>query len=753
MNKTLLILFTLITFSTTAAEKVINGVSVENELYPWQVKYTVQWGDTARSCGGTLIAPQWVLTAAHCLVKDFGKATANDLKVDIGSVKKEQLTYPYRVKRMIAHPDYELKTLLNDVALLQLSRPVNQGEFIALPNPHTAWDKQINNRLKVSGWGKTRNESNSGSKTLNITDLPIVDSQLCRQHYKEFGDKQLCVGELAGGKDSCQGDSGGPLFRGIENTAVQYGVVSYGGERCASKDNPAVYTRVADYIDWIQSAMGNDSQQLTLVKEAATPIVIPTNVPKGKRALLIGVNDYYLGGAMNLFGTNNDVDNMRQLLIQQFGFAPKQILTLKDSQATAENIRYAVKHWLIKQTRAGDTVWLQFSGHGGFLLDTNGDEKTIDAQLGAKADETIFPYDIDILTFVQKYTKSFDAPYLVTMNHILDDEVNTWTEQLKNRNLTLIFDSCHSGTADRSVNLSTKYKSGVYAMNRFLGSKFSTAPKFVTTLKTGTTIPMRNKSAYPNHAFWSAVSSSQRAVDTGRGGVFTNAFIAGINGKADNNGDGDISYSELLAYVDAKSGFDKTPTLHIKPSRLENSIFTNTPLSTPQEVTNQILSNNNPYRVKISWVDAQTEQPADHLAYCADDSNPSCTQYKVKITSEKPGWLLLYEVSEGGKLQQFFPAQIIEDQFPNQYSGEISANKPFILPLPLLMTDKKTNQLIAIVLSSEEKANYNRLATRFVENIQADDFFYNEILHRDRVIGKDGQLSPWSVNTLKYQAK
>ncbi len=758
MKKQLILtLLALLTVTTFANEKVIGGVGVEDGieggLYPWQAKYTIKTSGGTFSCGGSLIAPQWVLTAAHCLIREkSGHAKPADLAVDLASLNRAQLTYPYRVKQIITYPQYNVQTFRHDIALLQLTKPAINIDSISLPDKDTLWDKQINHRLKVSGWGKTDNLAEYGANRLHVTDLAVVDPKHCQQHYQNFADNQLCVGELAGGKDSCDGDSGGPLFRGIYGNAVQYGVISYGKKQCAKTGEPAVYTRVADYLDWIQSQIGSDADQLQIVREGISPVIIPNDVPKGKRALLIGVNKYYLNG-LNLYGAGRDVDNIRNMLIQRFGFLPEQILILKDSQATAKNIRYAVNNWLIKQTEKGDKVWLYFSGHGGFIPDISGDEQTIDAQIGVKADETIFPYDVDMLTITAEQSHAA-MPYLLTANHILDDEIKTWTDKLAQRYLTVVFDACHSGTANRSINFSQQFKSGIYAMSRYLNGKLQNPPLLTTQLTMGTSIPLRNKDIYPNHTFWSAVTSSQRAVDTPQGGVFTTAFVEGINGAADDNHDNDISYSELLAYVDRQSGFDKNPQLEIKTERLGSSIFSYQPVTSPQAVAEQVLTEQNPHHVQVNWVDSQTGQQTDQLTYCPDVNDPSCQQYTIKVTSDKPGWLLLYELGEDGKLQQYFPNPIIDDQFPNQYSGEISADQPFIFPLGLIMDNKKINELIAVVLSPEEKANYQRIAQQFVETTQADEgFFYTAINRRDRVIGKDGQLSPWSVSTLKYQAK
>ena len=100
-----------------------------------------------------------------------------------------------------------------------------------------------------------------GSDILQMVKVPIIPNSVCNSHsdYKRFGlklsDGQLCAGNLTGGMDACQGDSGGPLAC----DAVLIGVVSF-GYRCGEPKFPGIYSRVAYFIDWIKSNMGDSSK-------------------------------------------------------------------------------------------------------------------------------------------------------------------------------------------------------------------------------------------------------------------------------------------------------------------------------------------------------------------------------------------------------------------------------------------------------------------------------------------------------------
>lgn len=745
--------------------KIVGGAAVEGALYPWQVLVNVQNAKGVGSCGGSLIAPRWVLTAAHCVIYDGKISSPQAVTVALGSNDVSALVrQPRRVVGVIAHEKYlRNQNAPDDIALLQLELPLNEHPTLRLAY-QSSWENTVGHQLKTLGWGRTR-EQGRGSQTLQITDLPIVNSNYCRQTYgsRFFNEqKQLCVGYLQGGKDSCNGDSGGALFRSLGRQATQYGIVSF-GKGCARVNTPAVYVKVSAYIDWIKAQMGADAEQLQLNSEHQVHQPVPKQIAAGNRALLIGVKNYYLGGAFNLDGPEKDVANVKRLLIDYFNFRPQQIMTLTNEAATADNIRQAVKQWLIAQSRPGDNVWLYFSGHGAYLPDVSGDEKEIDAQIGVPADETILPYDVDILTS-QKVAGGF-APYTVTTNHLLDDEIHTWTQQLNDRQLTVVFDSCHSGTATRA--LTSKTKSGVRAMRHWLADNVEGVAATRTAdyrLAKGTTVAKRKnrQNQQKNMVFWSAASSSEQALDAYDGGMFTAAFVQGIKGKADANQDGDISYTELLSYV-RKQIKAHTPQLEIDGSRLGESLFSGKPIEQPAAIVAQTLpvaagdavadSPNSPDNgdnapvLQIDWLDSR-QQPTADLRVCRTNN---CPHYRLRLRSQKSGWLLLYDLEANGKLQQYVPHR------QNRLLSEgvyLQAGKPFIFPIALQMSNPAPGRLIAIVLDEAEKANYDKIKYQLAKQRHADSRFFYEVLEqRDQVIGANGKPLPLSVGFHDYQPR
>jgi hypothetical protein len=154
-----------------------------------------------------------------------------------------------------------------------------------------------------------------------------------------------------------------------------------------------------------------------------------------KLALLVGINDYpYV--YPQLRGSVNDVENMKQLLVQKFGFPNDNILVLTNQSATRDGIINGIKEHLIAKASSDSIVVFHYSGHGSQIMDVHGDEMD-------KLDETIVPYD-----------SGHKDPH--PNRDITDDDLLVLLNQLteKTPNVTLIFDSCHSGTINRGAGLS-----------------------------------------------------------------------------------------------------------------------------------------------------------------------------------------------------------------------------------------------------------------------------------------------------------
>lgn len=248
----------LFVFLPGKASAIVNGEETQAGEQPWTVgvaEAAVSDGYSAQFCGGTLIANSWVLTAAHCTYSETGTAfNPADLDVIIGrhqlsSTQGERI----RIDQIVRNSNYDAATLHNDIALLHLSHP-SKGQPVHLVAPLRADLEQPTAKAIVAGWGTTA--SGEATDNLQQAELPVVSDATCRTAYTAIGlnltPDTLCAGYAEGGIDACAGDSGGPLvvWDAQLHNWVQIGIVSW-GEGCAQQGLFGVYTRVANFTNWI----------------------------------------------------------------------------------------------------------------------------------------------------------------------------------------------------------------------------------------------------------------------------------------------------------------------------------------------------------------------------------------------------------------------------------------------------------------------------------------------------------------------
>lgn len=237
--------------------RIIDGGDAAPFQFPWQAGLLTV--DGRFFCGGSIIAPTWILTAGHCV------DPLPEFRVVVGALAMpkghEASRRSFTTRQRFLHPAYDMVFLDNDIAMLQLPSSIEYNMFVravALPSYGSASMDLTGMEGRISGWGKTGDELNAPSPVLKYTTLKVVANALCEQVYGNtmLGNK-LCLAADAG-HSICQGDSGGALVvrHGRGGAMVQIGITSFVSLEGCTVGMPQGFTRVSAFLDFIHETTG-----------------------------------------------------------------------------------------------------------------------------------------------------------------------------------------------------------------------------------------------------------------------------------------------------------------------------------------------------------------------------------------------------------------------------------------------------------------------------------------------------------------
>ncbi|XP_068164490.1 hepatocyte growth factor activator [Antennarius striatus] len=246
-----------------ARGRILGGNSALPGTHPWMAALYIGQTDF---CAGTLISSCWVVSAAHCF---FRNPLKTQIRVVLGQQRFNQTdpnTRTFGVEEYIFPKHFSVfNPTLHDIVLIRLKkqnrRCVRRTPFIrpiCLPDKNTSFPDGY--CCAISGWGHMH-EKAEGYSSLQEGGVRLIPHRTCRKpevYGNHVTADMLCAG-LNGCVDACQGDSGGPLSCSRNDVSFLYGVISW-GEGCGRSGKPGVYTRVGNYLDWINTVIGRKAK-------------------------------------------------------------------------------------------------------------------------------------------------------------------------------------------------------------------------------------------------------------------------------------------------------------------------------------------------------------------------------------------------------------------------------------------------------------------------------------------------------------
>lgn len=249
--------------------RIFGGTESPRGLWPWQVVLTIKG---VFHCGGSLVAEDWVVTAAHCVLQRLTKERLTGLRVHLGVYDISSTLEDPSIQRIdsldiVPHPDFNWETFDSDLALIQLRWKANITDNVrpvCLPNKQQRRKVVPGSMGVMLGWGFT--ETDSPSTKLRQVNMPVVRHSSCQKAYKKDSwpvtANMICAGYVRRAKDTCKQDSGGGfLFPFSKNAKKKWflgGIISWGNPQCGIPGKYSVLTDInSRFTRWIKNYIYN----------------------------------------------------------------------------------------------------------------------------------------------------------------------------------------------------------------------------------------------------------------------------------------------------------------------------------------------------------------------------------------------------------------------------------------------------------------------------------------------------------------
>ncbi|MGB8289895.1 trypsin-like serine protease (plasmid) [Rhizobium ruizarguesonis] len=800
--------------------RVIGGQAAKKGEWPWQVKILApdpeQRGRFGGHCGGSLIAPRWILTAAHCVTSGrSGKQDlfARDLLIVEGKSKIDKVISVdgpdkpgLAVEDVIIHEDFDRKVFANDIALIKLSEPAKSKPAILA----SASDDEVEaagHPAVVTGWGYTKADHGWDDKylptELQEVELPIVPREDCRAAYRDssmrmnpIDERNVCAGYAEGGKDACQGDSGGPLVaQRPDKRWIQLGIVSWGAG-CAEAEHYGVYTRVAAFRDWI--AAKTDGDVPNVEEPAADDQVASTTSGGGTKQRQSGQEE------ANLAITTPPVGDTAPAATTEMPNAPAGDNPPADKPA----VQPPVVQTPVIESSPGDRALLigidDYEMREAKLTGSATDVKAMQIFLAKtlayrpeqihtltnrKATREAILAEIDdwlvrqstpgsrvFLYFSGQGSEEMGAeettsPTLVAVdaklvreagkvtvtNQIRETEIAARLNSLKDRRVTLLIDACHVGPGSRSA---VAAPSGTV---RCLGPALA-------ALEPPNKSGKEAKFSFGGESamVWSAVNAGQWALVDREAkppvGVFTRRFIEGVqDGVARAADKPNVSNAALLDYVRRKSDeycrthaedcrFTPVPQFYGQPDALGRDVITGEEAKTAVAAVENTLKSDNEAGVAVDVLPGTAVSIGDKVA--------------MRVSTKKSGYLILVDIDASGKLTQLYPNKRSMGLKPTAKSGDnrLDPARPVVVPdarnpytgFEYVVEGPAGVGMVVAILSDKpiEVLDLPDVPTPLVGQRAAFNYVY-DLARSLRIVGDDetGAQGKWSFDSKFYRVR